>query len=85
MADIYDISSIPARFAAEITRGAENATAAQNMVAGRATLPEEMPDYAGNLSAEYVPPDDTSYVMARVHQIIAEEAIIDALIERGRV
>lgn len=73
MADIYDISSIPARFAAEVTRGAEleerlaarnkqdrraeNTTAAQTRCAAMSTLPEEMPDYAGMLSAEPVYPN----------------------------
>lgn len=91
MADIYDLSSIPARFAAEVTRGAEleerlasrkkpdrgaeNTIGAQNMQAARATLPEEMPDYAGMLSAEYVPPADTAYVLRRVEEIVREDAL----------
>jgi len=71
MADIYDISSIPARFAAEVTRGAE----LQNRRAAMSTLPEEMPDYARMLGAEYVPPSDTAYVLRRMEEIVREEAL----------
>ena len=50
MTDIYDISSIPARFAAEVTRGADKIiaqrTELQNRRAAMSTLPEEAPDYA---------------------------------------
>lgn len=46
---------------------------------------DNAPDSSGMINAEYVPPSDTAYVLAQIEQIVREESVIEALIERGRV